>query len=76
MKDSEPSCVCLPGRVYGAVSQIIFMKFSNMYCARFDSVKNIIQNDSVSPCLARLRAKRGRRLHKVTFQGPLPYGSL
>lgn len=32
-----------------AVSEMIFMEFSNVYCTRFGSVKNIIQNDSVLP---------------------------
>lgn len=63
MKDSEYSRVCLPGRGHDAVSQIIFMKFSNVSSARFDSVKIIIQNDSVSPCLVRLQANEGRGLY-------------
>ena len=55
---------------------MIFTKFSDVYCVRFDSVQNIIQNDSVSPCLACLQASRGRRVPRVTFQGPLLYGAL
>lgn len=71
MKNSKQSCIYLPGRGDGAVSAMIFMKISNGDCTRFDSVKNIIQNDSVSP-RAQLAFKQmeGRALHKVTLSGP------